>query len=215
MNRRTFTASLGVGLLGASSAAARSLRDWSCRDLSWASLEMAETDLAENLVGKTPVEHWRVAQNNTWRWFEKSVLIGSTWRMVGMTTPVRRASGFQISGRDCADYLHEAEVPQAVVEAFASGSADICIAREGATPGPAATDQRKAREGRPPSRWLRDLDALQLRSWLGCFDPPRADVAGMTFYEHLTRDHGFSEESVALLTKTEQHKLHGAAHHGY
>ena len=132
-----------------------------------------------------------------------------------MTTPVHRTTGYQISGRDCADYLLESETPAAVVEAFAAGSSDICIAREGADPGPAATAERRARDGRPPSRWLRGLEPSELRVWLASFEPPQADVAGMTFFEHLTRDHGFASGAVACLTQAEQAKLHGAAHHGY
>ncbi len=38
---------------------------------------------------------------------------------------------------------------------------------------------------------------------------------GMTYWEHLTRDHSFDPKNIAGLTIAEQAKLHGAAHHGY
>ncbi len=38
---------------------------------------------------------------------------------------------------------------------------------------------------------------------------------GMTFWEHLTRDHSFDPKKIAGLTLAEQAKLHGAAHYGY
>ena len=75
--------------------------------------------------------------------------------------------------------------------------------------------RRRARHGRPPSRWLRSLHADELRIWLGTIDPPEAGVSGMTFWEHLTRDHSFDATRIAGLTEDEQAKLHAAAHFGY
>jgi hypothetical protein len=74
---------------------------------------------------------------------------------------------------------------------------------------------RRARHGRPPSRWLRSLHADELRIWLKTIDVPEAGVSGMTFWEHLTRDHFFDPGRIAGLTVDEQAKLHAAAHHGY
>lgn len=75
--------------------------------------------------------------------------------------------------------------------------------------------KRLARHGRPPSRWLRSLDAEELREWLKSVSPPASGVSGMTFALHLTRDHLFEAEKVAGLTIDEQAKLHAAAHAGY
>ncbi|MEM6331414.1 MAG: hypothetical protein AAF790_14380, partial [Planctomycetota bacterium] len=161
------------------------------------------------------LEHWRVVQNNTWRWIEKAELVDGQWRHADMTVPVNKATGRQVAGRDPADYLFCVEAPRAVIDAVDSGSHDVCVVREGTSLGPSPIAERKAREGRPPSRWLRGLDAPQLRVWLATFVPPQADVVGMTFLEHLTRDHGFATDAVAGLTPDEQAKLHGAAHAGY
>lgn len=76
-------------------------------------------------------------------------------------------------------------------------------------------DKRRARDGRPPSQWLRSLNAEELRAWLPKIDPPEAGVSGMTFWTHLTRDHSFDAENIKGLTIDEQAKLHAAAHDGY
>src|SRR5262249_20746487 len=78
-----------------------------------------------------------------------------------------------------------------------------------------ADPARRARHGRPPSRWLRSLHAEEIRIWLKTIDVPEAGVEGMTFYEHLTRDHSFDPDRIVGLSIDEQAKLHAAAHHGY
>jgi hypothetical protein len=75
--------------------------------------------------------------------------------------------------------------------------------------------KRRARDGRPPSKWLRSLKADELRIWLPTIEPPEAGVQGMTFWTHLTRDHSFDVEKIKGLTIPEQAKLHAAAHDGY
>lgn len=75
--------------------------------------------------------------------------------------------------------------------------------------------KRRARDGRPPSKWLRSLKADELRIWLPTIEPPEAGVQGMTFWTHLTRDHSFEAEKIKGLTIPEQAKLHAAAHDGY
>src|SRR5262249_19766592 len=74
---------------------------------------------------------------------------------------------------------------------------------------------RRARHGRPPSKWLRSLHTDELRIWLKSIEVPEAGVSGMTFFTHLTRDHFFSPANVADLAIDEQAKLHAAAHYGY
>jgi hypothetical protein len=74
---------------------------------------------------------------------------------------------------------------------------------------------RRENGGRPPSQWLRSLKTDELREWLKTIDVPEASVEGMTYAEHLIRDHSFDAETVAGLTEEEQAKLHAAAHHGY
>ena len=78
-----------------------------------------------------------------------------------------------------------------------------------------ASPIRRVRHGRPPSRWLRSLYAEELRTWLKTIDVPEAGVEGMTFWEHLTRDHSFDAKKIKGLTIPEQALLHAAAHYGY
>jgi hypothetical protein len=78
------------------------------------------------------------------------------------------------------------------------------------------TDQKRiARHGRPPSRWLRSLNAEELSEWLKTVNPPQAGVSGMTYWTHLTRDHLFDAEMIDGLRDEELAKLHAAAHAGY
>jgi hypothetical protein len=75
--------------------------------------------------------------------------------------------------------------------------------------------KRIARHGRPPSQWLRSLEADELRVWLKTIEVGEAGVEGMTFWTHLTRDHYFDPKKIAGLTIDEQALLHAAAHAGY
>lgn len=75
--------------------------------------------------------------------------------------------------------------------------------------------KRLARQGRPPSRWLRSLEAEELREWLKTVTPPETGVSGMTVWTHLTRDHLFDAEKIEGLKEIELAKLHSAAHAGY
>ena len=93
---------------------------------------------------------------------------------------------------------------------------------DAAAPGPSLdfdehepSEKRRARHGRPPSKWLRSLHADELSIWLKTIDVPEADVVGMTYWEHLTRDHSFDPAHIEGLEIDEQAKLHAAAHFGY
>ena len=74
---------------------------------------------------------------------------------------------------------------------------------------------RRALEGRPPSQWLRSLEAEEIRIWLKTIEVPEFGVSGVTFSIHLTRDHFFDANKIEGLTVDEQAKLHAAAHYGY
>ncbi|MEM1304547.1 MAG: hypothetical protein AAGG46_06605 [Planctomycetota bacterium] len=162
---------------------------------------------------ETVLEHWRAARNSTWRWFEQSRLINGEWQIVAATAPVHRETGERKEGVD--GYADDSLVPRPLFEAAPDEMTDFCVALEGAAAGPTPTAGRRARDGRPPSHWLRGLDRDELRWWLANVEPPEAGVAGMTFLEHLTEGHGFELARVEGLTLTEQAKLHGAAHGGY
>ena len=81
---------------------------------------------------------------------------------------------------------------------------------------PVRTAQRKrlaGAHGHAPQRV--QGHAVELRIWLKTLDVPEADVVGMTYWEHLTRDHSFDPSRIEGLEIDEQAKLHAAAHYGY
>lgn len=75
--------------------------------------------------------------------------------------------------------------------------------------------ERRSRDGRPPSEWLRGMEVEELRAWLADLEVPESGVHGMTFWTHLTRDHMFQPLLIKGLSEVELAKLHAAAHHGY
>ncbi len=169
-----------------------------------------DADAANNTA--TP-EHWTVGENNTWRWFERENLIDGEWRVTGITTPVNKLTGNYYQGHG---YLEESLAPESLRNGklqSSSGDAKTVSAFERDRGQPSPT--RRARHGRPPSRWLRSLKAEELRIWLKTIDVPEAGVEGMTFWTHLTRDHSFDPAKIEGLNEDEQAKLHAAAHYGY
>lgn len=212
MIRRRFVFWLGMGLF----SLAEKLRADGLDDLAAAVMRGSETK-PPRTPGATP-EHWTLAGNNTWRWFERENFVGERWKVTGITTPIHKRTGEPYTGR--SGYLDESLVPAEVrfVDANAhadAGDVDVEIdASDEQDPGH-PNGARRARHGRPPSKWLRSLHAAELRIWLKTIDVPEAGVSGMTFWEHLTRDHSFDPSRIAGLTLDEQAKLHAAAHYGY
>ncbi|HEX3728113.1 MAG TPA: hypothetical protein VHV08_17800, partial [Pirellulales bacterium] len=158
-------------------------------------------------------EHWTAAENNTWRWFEREHLIDGHWKPTGITAPINKQSGQPYTGH--TGYLDESLVPAEIRRGEWSQSAEAAnetaVEEDSGRPSP----MRRARHGRPPSRWLRSLHADELRIWLKKIDVPEAGVSGMTFWDHLTRDHSFDPGRIVGLSIDEQAKLHAAAHFGY
>jgi len=205
MQRRRFVFWVGFGLFGLAEKLRASVLD----DLA-ASI-MRKTD--SRAATTSAAEHWRLAGNNTWRWYERETLVDGQWKVSGITTPIHRTTGEPYTGK--TGYLDENLVPASMRQvARASHTAPIGDAEAEDDPG-RSTAARRARHGRPPSKWLRSLRADELRIWLRTIDPPEAGVEGMTFFEHLTRDHSFDADVVSGLSETEQAKLHAAAHAGY
>lgn len=170
--------------------------------------------------------HWQTTHNRTWRWVQREHYADGEWRLTGMTRPVRldgAEAGETLN--EVGGYLEEGAVPIAYRTAYeeiadANGdslapSEDHGISANEDQPGPDAAEHRRGRHGRPPSRWLRSLEAAELSVWLATIDPPEAGVDGFSFEEHLTRDHGFDVDRIAGLDEDELAKLHAAAHHGY
>lgn len=189
---------------------------------------------------KTLPTHWRSADNDVWRWFERETFVDGQWKLSGITTPIRMETGEAAPAQD--GYLDEAIVPADVRRRKPTLKAEEALAAEQKSPGsnaksdaksasataeaaaPAPThdfddhepsEKRRARHGRPPSKWLRSLHADELRIWLKTIDVPEADVVGMSYWTHLTRDHSFDPVHIEGLEIDEQAKLHAAAHYGY
>ena len=151
----------------------------------------------------TPVDsqkrvRWKVAENEKWEWFERFEQTNSEWERTGTTRPVSKETGDFLKTKRKRKFLEDTLVPL-----------PLRLAQAKADP------ERRARDGRPPSKWLRRLNANEIRIWLKTIDVPEAGVAGMTFWTHLTRDHSFVAEKIKGLSIDEQAKLHAAAHFGY
>ena len=197
MTRRRFAFWLGLSLfwlsrrLGAEEldAAAASLMEWSDPVRSDTSAE----------------ERWRPNANRRWDWYERQTRADGEWKASGVTTPVDRKTGSPYAGD--FRYLDEGLVPERVRRS-------TVVLRKKLSLGKPDPDRRLG-HGRPPSQWLRSLNAGEIKLWLRMIDVPEAGVEGMTFWTHLTRDHSFSADRIRGLTIPEQAKLHAAAHFGY
>ncbi len=206
MNRRRFAFWLSFGMFGL----AEKLHINGLDHLAAATLRLTEPTPANSSAD--PPEHWTLAENNSWRWYERETFIGGRWKVTGITTPISKRSGEYLTGR--AGYLDESLVPAEMRSGERPPIAENDIGP--IEPAPHTPDgTRRARHGRPPSRWLRSLNADEIRIWLKTIDVPEAGVSGMTFWTHLTRDHFFDPKKIAGLTEDEQAKLHAAAHYGY
>ena len=207
MQRRRFVFWVGLGLFGL----AEKLRADGLDD--FAAALMRATEPTKPKPSHAVPEHWTASENNTWRWFERENLIDGRWKLTGITTPIHKRTGERHAGQ--TGYLDDKLVPDAVRRGDQSGQADLATDTAIEDDPGQPNGMRRARHGRPPSRWLRSLHADELRIWLKTIDVPEAGVSGMTFWEHLTRDHSFNPDRIAGLTIDEQAKLHAAAHYGY
>lgn len=205
MNRRRFAFWLSLGIF----TLAERLRADGLDRLAAATLR----HVAPNPDSLAEAVHWRATDNATWSWYERESLIDGQWVVTGITTPVHKRTGQRYTGH--AGYLDDNLVPAEVRgggQASESLTADEAEVESGEhRPDPS----RRARHGRPPSVWLRSLHAEEIHIWLKTIEVPEADVSGMTFFEHLTRDHSFDPLKIEGLTIPDQAKLHAAAHHGY
>jgi hypothetical protein len=203
VTRRRFAFWIGFGLFNLAEKLRASFLD----DLAAAAMRGAEPKRVTRPV------HWRSAENRTWRWYEREELIEGRWVLTGITTPVNKQSGERNVGR--IGYLEDELVPLAVRRGNGEAAAEIETAEANEAGEGLPDPARRARHGRPPSRWLRSLHADELRIWLKTIEVPEAEVSGMTYWTHLTRDHSFDPKRIEGLTIDEQAKLHAAAHHGY
>lgn len=239
MDRRRFTFWVGFGLFTLS----EKLRVSGLDSLAAAAMrrtETASTEAAGAIAKRTGAEHWTVAGNENWHWFERENLIKGEWVLTGTTTPVNKKTG--VRKPENRGFLDDSLVPQEVRASLKEGidlvghqaPADeqrkVAQADHQESGAPQThehvdslvdldpqlpTEKARARHGRPPSKWLRSLRADELRVWLRTVEVPEAGVSGMTVWTHLTRDHMFAEDHLEGLTEKEQFKLHAAAHYGY
>jgi hypothetical protein len=207
MFRRRFLFWIGFGLF----SLAEQLRVCALDELATALTEGVKDTKKSPEPGKP--EHWTVASNRTWRWYERQNLIEGQWKLTGITTPIHKKTGKPFTGR--SGYLDISLVPKELRVSEAKDEAESDLTGSQELP-PGQPDQaRSARHGRPPSKWLRSLYAEELRIWLKTIDVPEAGVSGMTYWEHLTEGHSFDPKKIEGLTIPEQATLHAAAHFGY
>jgi hypothetical protein len=210
MTRRRFTFWLGFGLF----TLAEKLQFSGLDALAAAAMGVGEPTTAKKSV--IP-EHWTAAEDEIWRWFERENYINGEWVLTGTTAPVHKQTGERKPANEA--YLEDSFLPaelQSPKETDKPAGDDQKQDINSAKPRrqlPTAT--RRARHGRPPSKWLRSLNADELRIWLKTIEVPEAGVSGMTYWEHLTRDHSFDAAKIEGLVEAEQAKLHAAAHFGY
>ena len=203
MKRRQFVFWFGLGVF----TLGEKLRVAGLDTLAAATMRWAEPTPAT-----AAPEHWTAAENRTWRWYERETLVDGRWKLTGITTPINKQTGQPHTGNG---YLNESLVPAEMRPGGRKTNA-VESAEESIEPEPHQPDAtRRARHGRPPSKWLRSLLATEIRIWLKTIEVPEAGVSGMTYWTHLTRDHSFDPEKIAGLTVDEQAKLHAAAHYGY
>jgi hypothetical protein len=157
--------------------------------------------------------HWRAAHNADWHWYERETFLDGRWTLSGITTPINKKTGQPYTGKK--GYVDDSLVPTEERVWEPEGSDPLATGAGDASADHQPDPARRARHGRPPSRWLRNLHADELRIWLKTIDVPAAGVEGMTYEIHLTRDHFFDADKIAGLSIDEQAKLHAAAHHGY
>lgn len=207
MNRRQFAYWIGAGLFTLSERLHAEAFD------TLAAVVMQCTE--KTVDGKVCIEEerWSYHEDDRWRWFERETLVEGQWELTGRTTPIDRRTGEALTGVE--GYLDESLVPAKIRFGKSSEANDHEFADEDDEDYGEAAAHRKARDGRPPSKWLRSLYAEELRLWLPSVDVPEAGVSGMTVWTHLTRDHLFDENRIRGLNDMELAKLHAVAHYGY
>ena len=196
MTRRRFAFWIGLVLF------------WLGRRVSADSLDETATSLMEwsekREATSSRRDRWRPNANRNWRWYERQTRIDDQWKPSGVTQPTNSETGKPYTEQ--TGYLDESLVPEEVRRRTEVMHKKLLPGRK---------EPSEFVDGRPPSKWIRSLNANELRLWLRTIRVPAVGVDGMTFWAHLTRDHSFSADRIRGLTVTEQAKLHSAAHYGY
>ena len=215
MRRRQFAFWFGMGLFGLAETVRSEMLDVfaaSLMDLS--DKPKAPPANAETAPRKRKTaEHWAARSNPGWRWYERESLIDGEWVLTGVTVPLSRETGQPLEPAE--GYLAESTAPASIRNGYRGKRFDEPGAGLANAEFRTPDTERRARHGLPPSQWLRSLRAAELSIWLKTIDVPPADVAGMTYFEHLTNDHKFDAEKIKGLAQADLAKLHAAAHFGY
>lgn len=156
--------------------------------------------------------HWTADEDQNWKWYERESWIDGVWIQTGITAPVNKQTGERKT--EPGGYLDDRLLPEDLRPSEGATDAEPA-ATDKKPPQQLPTAKRRSRHGRPPSQWLRSLEAEELSIWLTTIETQEAGVSGMTYFEHLTRDHSFDADKIEGLTEEELAKLHGAAHFGY
>ncbi len=211
-NRRQLVFSIGLGFVSLKLAAGEN------EDLS--APEATSVSWQELAKQGQIFEHWTPEQDSQWEWYRLERYVDGTWESVGISLPIDRETGEAYEPSD--GYLGRDEIPARVLkdelpivphdiqQQLAPSQFDPLQAHS-RQPDP----EIQARDGKPPSDWLRSLTARDLRTWLKTIDAPPASVRGMTFWVHLVRDHSFDPRRIEGLTEQEFLRLHSTAHFGY
>jgi hypothetical protein len=207
MNRRQFAYWIGAGLF----SLGERLRAESLDTLAAVVMQCTEKQVDGQIT--VDQERWSYHENNDWRWFERESLVEEEWQLTGRTRPVHRRTGEPYTDEE--GYLDESLVPDELRFGSHEPVGEDEFVDYDEDDFGEASDVRRARDGRPPSKWLRSLYAEELRLWLPEIDVPETGVSGMTVWTHLTRDHRFDADRIRGLTDPELAKLHSAAHFGY
>lgn len=235
MNRRQFAFWIGFGLFSLSEKLGLNGLD------SLAAAAMRRTVSNNPSAKPTGGEHWTIGGDKEWRWFEREDYVRGDWVLTGTTTPVNKKTGARKP--ESIAYIDDSLVPEKirqghpklvnlvrhdptapvddkVIQASHTESESETLESTKSEPivdldPQLPTEKVHAREGRPPSKWLRSLHADEIRIWLKTVELPEAGVEGMTVWTHLTRDHHFAADHIEGLTEPEMHQLHAAAHYGY
>jgi hypothetical protein len=201
VTRRTFAFWVGFGLF----SIGERLRAQQLDTLAAKVMRTAPPKPKARTVGAV---HWTADEDGTWRWYERESWIDGDWIQTGTTTPIHKETGERKADR--GGYLDDSLLPAEMRPHAPPTDDGVSDVRQ-----QLPTAQRRGRHGRPPSKWLRSLEADELRIWLTTIETHEAGVSGMTYFEHLTRDHSFDAAKITGLTEDELAKLHGAAHFGY
>ncbi|WP_145385268.1 hypothetical protein [Stieleria neptunia] len=114
LSRRRFAFWIGFGLV----SLGKRTRVAALDDPASAAMSVADLDPRDRLMiqanrGKPLAEHWSIARNASWRWYERENLVRGVWKTTGVTLPIDRETGQPYDGQ--TGYLDENLVPDVVL----------------------------------------------------------------------------------------------------